>query len=266
VDALLLNLDKIVNSFNSELPIYFQNLIVLICGLIIAKLIYIATAGLLKILQFDLLAEKIGLLDFLGKHINDIPSRIIGQILYWLIITITLCLIVDNFGFVDISRTLWTIITLISQLLAFAAFLIINFYILKFLASILNITLSIINFQYYKVVEIFILIVGGWGVVYYSLPIINFNEDVFLNGTIFFLKTLLISAALITIIGCRNLVYTIYLHFLIKSNFKIGNHIVISGEKFVINKINLFSVVLLSKEAEITFDNIKFYEHIIKKR
>ncbi|HON57891.1 MAG TPA: hypothetical protein PLJ38_12820, partial [bacterium] len=187
MDALLLNLDKIVNSFNSELPIYFQNLIVLICGLIIAKLIYIATAGLLKILQFDLLAEKIGLLDFLGKHINDIPSRIIGQILYWLIITITLCLIVDNFGFVDISRTLWTIITLISQLLAFAAFLIINFYILKFLASILNITLSIINFQYYKVVEIFILIVGGWGVVYYSLPIINFNEDVFLNGTIFFL-------------------------------------------------------------------------------
>ncbi len=266
MDNLLLNLDKILNSFNTELPIYFQNIIVLIVGLIVAKLLYLAAAGIFKIIKVDLIAEKTGLLDFFEGHINDIPSRIIAQILYWFVITITLCLIVDNFGFVEISRTLWTIITLVSQLLSFAAFLIINFYILKFLVSILSIALSVINIKYYKIVEIFILITGGWGVVYYSLPIINFSEEAFLDGTVFVLKILLISGALITVIGCRNLVYTLYLHFLIKSNFKIGNHIVLNGEKFVINKFKIFSVTLLSKECEITFDNIKFYEHIIKKR
>ena len=68
------------------------------------------------------------------------------------------------------------------------------------------------------------------------------------------------------VIGFRDVFYNIYLHFIIKSVYKIGNHIYINEQLFVINRINLFSLVLLSPESEIVIDNKKFYENIIKKK
>jgi len=266
LDNLFISVKDIVNSFGREFPVYWESLLILIIGLVIAKLAYLAIAGVLKIAKFDAAAEKIGVLDLLKNHITDIPSRIIANICYWIIITLTLCAIVGNFGFGDISIILWSIIKLFSQIISFTAFLAINFYILKFFAKIFSIALSLINFNYYRVFEIFIYIIGGYGIIYYSLPLLSFDESAFLTATFFVLKCITVAAVIIIVIGCRDIAYNIYLHFLIKSVYKIGNHIIINDKEYVINKLRLFSIVLLHPEAEIIMDNKKFYENIIKKR
>ncbi|MBP7653814.1 hypothetical protein KA977_10355 [Candidatus Dependentiae bacterium] len=266
MDKLVLNINNLMYSFNTELPIYVDSVLILIIGLIIAKLIYLSIAGILKITKFDAAAEKIGFLELITNHISDVPSRIIAKICYWIIITITLCVIVDNFGFEDISLILWSIIKLLSQLISFAAFIVINYYILNFFAKIFRICLALINFKYYRLAEWLFLVSGGFGIIFYSLPLLGINEQTFLNGSIFIAKCSIISISIIMVIGFRDVFYNIYLHFIIKSVYKIGNHIYINEQLFVINRINLFSLVLLSPESEIVIDNKKFYENIIKKR
>ncbi|HPG30957.1 MAG TPA: hypothetical protein PLQ81_09245 [bacterium] len=263
------NIKNLMYSFNTEMPIYVDAVIILIIGLIIAKLIYLAIAGILKIFRFDAAAEKTGFLELISPHISDVPSRILAKICYWIIITITLCVVVDNFGFEDISLILWTILKLLSQLISFTAFIIICYYILLFFTKIFSIGLALINFKYFKFAEYFVLSLGGLGIVYYSFPLLDLREQTesLINEIlIFILKCGVVSLSVIFVIGFRDFFYNIYLHFIIKSTYKTGFHIYINEQLFVINRINVFSIVLLSPDSEIVMDNKKFYENIIKKR
>lgn len=199
MEKIINQLREILNSFSVETPIYIEGVLILIVGLILAKLIYLAVYGLLKMLKFDDICERIGFLDFIKNHITDIPSRIFAKIAYWIIITISLCLVVDVFGFIDTGLTELKIISFISQIIAFSAFLVVNFYILFFAVKIFNIILSLISFKFHKSASIIIFIAGAYGVIYYSLPILNFNEQSFLNATFFILKcvSVIISAIII---------------------------------------------------------------------
>ena len=260
-----MELKEILHSFSVEMPTYIDGILILIIGLILAKLIYLAVYGILKLLKFDNICERVGFLDFIKNHVSDIPSRILAKIAYWIIITLALCLVVSIFGFIDTGRTELTIIRLISQIIAFSAFLVVNFYILSFAVKIFDIILSLISFKYHKTTSVIIFTAGAYGIIYYSLPILNFNDQMFFNATFFILKCLAVIISAILIWGFRDAAYNIYLYLMIKFNYKIGDHLIIDTRKYVINNIQLFSVTLLSSENEIILDNKKFYENIIKK-
>jgi len=261
------NINEIFSAFKTEeIIVYLENFVILIIGLFIAKLVFLAIMGSLRLIKFDALAENFGLIDFFNLHIKEPPSRIIARIFYWIIITVMLCIMIDKLGFVDVSRLKVTTIRLFSQIISFASFIVVNFYILLFFAKIFSIALAAINFKYYLEFEKLVFIGGLIGIIYLALPILNINETDFVDALYFLMKGLTIGAIIILVFGLKDVVYSIFIYWRLKNTYPLGANIEFENKRYVISKIEFFSVTLLCSEHEISFDTIKFYNSIVKKR
>ncbi|MHC4745862.1 MAG: mechanosensitive ion channel family protein [Planctomycetota bacterium] len=78
------------------LPVLLGALLILIVGWIVAKIIRSIVNGVLKVIRFDVLADKAGISEVLRKGDLKISARqVVSGLVYWLIIIMVLVMVAN---------------------------------------------------------------------------------------------------------------------------------------------------------------------------
>ncbi len=111
--------DAFATKITVFLPKLIGAIIIFVIGLIVAKLIKIGIVRLLRLVRFDMAAEKTGVKDFLAKgNITRTSSEIIGALAYWFVIILTLIASLDALGLPIVSDILNNIFLYIPNVVA----------------------------------------------------------------------------------------------------------------------------------------------------
>ena len=121
------------------LPILLGALIILIVGWIVAKLIRRAVDLLLKVVRFDVMANKTGITEVLRKGDLKITAReVVSSIVYWLIIIMVLVMTVDALGLPKASDILSTVFAYVPKVIAALLVLIVAMFLAGFVSGIVR--------------------------------------------------------------------------------------------------------------------------------
>ena len=111
--------DAFATKITVFLPEFIGAVIIFVAGLIIAKLVNMGIVKLLRLVRFDIAAEKTGVKEFLGKgNIVKTPSEIIGALVYWFMMILVLIASLDALGLPIVSDILNDIFLYIPNVVA----------------------------------------------------------------------------------------------------------------------------------------------------
>ena len=96
---------QMLTKIMAYLPVLLGALVILIVGWIVAKAIKRIVDWLLKLIRFDMLADKAGISEILKKGDLKISAgEVISSLVYWLIIIMVLVMTVDALGLPKVFR------------------------------------------------------------------------------------------------------------------------------------------------------------------
>jgi hypothetical protein len=99
--------DAFATKITVFLPKLMGAIIIFVVGLVASKLIQMGIVKLLKLIRFDVAAEKAGVKGFLDKGgIEKTASEIIGALVYWFIMILVLIATLDALGLPIVSDLL----------------------------------------------------------------------------------------------------------------------------------------------------------------
>jgi hypothetical protein len=121
------------------LPVLLGALIILIVGWLIAKAIKRIIDWVLKLIRFDLLADKAGISEILKKGNLEISAaEVVSSIVYWLIIIMVLVMTVDALGLPKASDVLASLFAYVPNVIAALLVLIVAMFLASFVSGIVR--------------------------------------------------------------------------------------------------------------------------------
>ena len=121
------------------LPMLIGAIIIFIVGLIIAKIFKMAVVRLLRLIRFDSASEKTGIKTFLDKgNIIKTPSEIIGSLIYWFIMILTIIASLDALGLPIVSDILNDIFLYVPNVVAAVLVLILGILFGNLLSAVIR--------------------------------------------------------------------------------------------------------------------------------
>ena len=121
------------------LPILLGALVILIVGWIIAKSIRGIINWLLKVVRFDMLADKAGISEVLRKGDLKVSAReVVSGVVYWLIIIMVLVMTVDALGLPKASDVLASLFDYVPNVIAALLVLIVAMFLANFVSGIVR--------------------------------------------------------------------------------------------------------------------------------
>ena len=121
------------------LPILLGALIILIVGWIVAKLIRRGVDLLLKLVRFDVMANKTGVTEVLRKgDLKITASQVVSGLVYWLIIIMVLVMTVDALGLPKASDILSSVFAYVPNVIAALLVLIVAIFLASFVSGIVR--------------------------------------------------------------------------------------------------------------------------------
>ncbi len=121
------------------LPVLLGALIILIVGWLVAKAIKRIVDWLLKLIRFDMLADKAGISAILRKGNLKISAReVVSSIIYWLIMIMVLVMAVDALGLPKASDVLASLFAYVPNVIAALLVLIVAMFLASFVSGIVR--------------------------------------------------------------------------------------------------------------------------------
>ncbi len=121
------------------LPVLLGALVILIAGWIAAKAIKRLVDWLLKVIRFDVLADKAGISEVLRKGDLKISAReVVSSIVYWLIIIMVLVMTVDALGLPKASDILASLFAYVPKVIAALLVLVVAMFLASFVSGIVR--------------------------------------------------------------------------------------------------------------------------------
>jgi hypothetical protein len=131
--------DAFATKITVFLPELIGALIIFVVGLLIAKLIKLGVVKLLRLIRFDVAAEKTGVKEVLNKgNIKKTSSEIIGLLIYWFIMILVIIASLDALGLPIVSDILNDIFLYIPNVVAAIIVLILGILFANLLAAIVR--------------------------------------------------------------------------------------------------------------------------------
>jgi hypothetical protein len=135
VEPVTQRLTRIMN----YLPVLLGALLILIVGWIVAKAIKRLVDWLLKLIRFDVLADKAGITGILIKGDLKISAReVVSGIVYWLIIIMVLVMTVDALGLPKASDILASLFAYVPKVIAALLVLMVAMFLASFVSGIVR--------------------------------------------------------------------------------------------------------------------------------
>jgi hypothetical protein len=121
------------------LPKLLGAIIIFVVGLLIAKLIKMMVVKLLRLVRFDIAAEKTGVRGFLEKgNITKTSSEIVGGLIYWFVMILAIIASLDAMGLPIVSDILNDIFLYIPNVVAAIVVLVLGFLLGSLLSAVVR--------------------------------------------------------------------------------------------------------------------------------
>ena len=139
-DILILGpLREMLAKIAGYIPVLFGALLILLVGWIVAKIIRDIVGRVLKAIQFDVIAKKVGLAEILEKGgIKLGLSDMVGTLVYWLVIVMVLVMTVNALGLTVASQLLERLVAYIPSVISALFVLVIGMFLANFVAGIVH--------------------------------------------------------------------------------------------------------------------------------
>lgn len=138
LDIFVASLTEFWTDFVVFMPRLLAALVILFFGWVLAKLLRAGMLRLLRIVQFQRLAEKSGLEAFLEQgNVNMTLSRLVSDIIYWLVLLIVIVSVSRYLGLEVVARLFTRVINYVPNILAAILVLVFGALIARFINRLL---------------------------------------------------------------------------------------------------------------------------------
>jgi hypothetical protein len=121
------------------LPVLLGALVILIVGWIVAKAIRRLVDWLLKVVRFDVMADKAGISEVIRKGDLKISAReVVSRLVYWLIMIMVLVMTVDALGLPKTSDVLTSLFAYVPRVIAALLVLVVAMFLASFVSGIVR--------------------------------------------------------------------------------------------------------------------------------
>ncbi|MGA2916482.1 MAG: hypothetical protein ABSE89_10695 [Sedimentisphaerales bacterium] len=130
---------RMLTKILAYLPVLLGALVILIIGWIVAKAIKRIVDWSLKLIRFDVLADKAGISEILRKGDLKISAReVVSSIVYWLIMIMVLVMTVEALGLPKASDVLAGLFDYVPNVIAALLVLIVAMFLASFVSGIVR--------------------------------------------------------------------------------------------------------------------------------
>ena len=130
---------EMLTKIMAYLPVLLGALLILIVGWIVAKIIRSIVNGVLKVVRFDVLADKAGISEVLRKGNLKITARqVVSGLVYWLVIIMVLVMAANALGLPKASDMLSSLFAYIPKVIAALLVLVVAMFLANFVSGIVQ--------------------------------------------------------------------------------------------------------------------------------
>ena len=246
------------NSFQSfgqkllgAIPGILGAILIIFLGWFFAKPLSRGVSRLLKLVKFDVLADKIKASDFLKKaNVDRSPSEVIGAFIYWILMLLVIISASDALGWTAVSAEVSKLLSLLPNVLVGIIFFVIGFYIASFVRDFIRGAASSLNIGTGKMISGFVFYLLLILITLTALNQAGVDTSIITNNLMLILGAILAAAAISYGFASRDLLSNILAGFFSRHTFSIGQVIEIDGVKGKIIETTNISVTLQTGENE----------------
>ncbi len=265
-------IDPLIENLSSYKDLLIQLLIaiiIVIIGWIIAKIIQISTKLILRILNFDRFSDKSGLTKFLDSGgLHNIPSTTIANLLYWIIIFISVTVSVNIFTTQSAFQLVDRLILYIPQAIVAVFILMLGIAFGIFFGKLLRTAIirSGIRENIALYFQLFLTISISFFAFILSLSILKVSERVIAVIINNLLEYIFIALAIAFGLGGRYIAADIIASFKLKQIYKKGDEVKYDNIKGVLKEITPFDSLVYTKDGIINIPNSRLAQKSIKRK
>jgi len=244
------------NKIASILPSILGAIFILLLGLLIARLISAAIVRLLTAVNFDALAERVNINDFLKKaNVKLSPSVIIGKLVRWIIILLAFVAACDQIGLNAVSVKINELINYLPTLFSAIIIFLVGVYIATFIRDLIRGATASLGMSTGKIVSNLVFYFLFIMVSLTALEQAGMDTTVITSNMLIIMGSILAAAAISYGFASRHVLSNILAGYAGRNTFKKGQVVEIDGLKGEIIDITSTSVILQSGTEKIVIPN-----------
>ncbi len=251
--------------FMRALPAIIGAVLILLIGWLIAKLVSMAVTRLLRLVKFDALGDRIGLMEMLEKaNIKMTPSKLLGRFAYWLLLLLVIITAADTLGWHALSKEISHLLELLPNLFVAAVFLIVGMYIAGFVRDIIasaTASLSIGSGRVISQAIYYLLIVI---VTLTALDQAGVDISIITNNLMLILGAVLLAAALSYGLASRDVLSNILASYFARSIYKPGQFVEIEGTRGEVKSVTGVAMIVKVEDDLLVIPTKDLMNHRIK--
>ena len=130
---------EMLTKIMAYLPVLLGALLILIVGWIVAKIIRSIVNGVLKVVRFDVLADKASISEVLRKGNLKITARqVVSGLVYWLVVIMVLVMAANALGLPKASDMLSSLFAYVPKVIAALLVLVVAMFLANFVSGIVQ--------------------------------------------------------------------------------------------------------------------------------
>ncbi len=236
----------------SALPNILGALFLIVLGWLIAKGTSFLIRKALRAIQFDRLSEKVPLDELFGRKGLEIrPSTIVGKFVYWVIILLFFVTASDTLGWVVVSQSISDLLTYLPRLFSAIVIFVIGYYIATFVKQGLRGILESLAVSAHRIISGFAFYLILIIITLTALNQAGVDTDILTSNVTILIAGVVLAFAVSFGIGSKDILSNILSSFYTKNNFQVGQEIEIDDVRGTIEKIDITSCVIKTKDSTV---------------
>ncbi|MCA9370665.1 MAG: mechanosensitive ion channel family protein [Candidatus Peregrinibacteria bacterium] len=244
------------------LPEILFAIVVIFAGWLIAVIVHHIVLWVLNFFAIDKLAAKTPLQSMLKSiGIHKSVSDILGWLIFWMLILLTLIVAADTLHLEQVSSGLSVVTNYIPQVIASLLIIIFGMLLAKFLQMLATQTLNKMDIGYKKFVGKAVQLVVLIFVFVAAVDQLGFNLSYILNGILTVASVALLMLGLGAAFGARTVLDNAIACQQLKRQLPVGSHIEIGSDNGEVVEYTLTNVVLKTASGTKVLPAVHFLTH-----
>ncbi len=242
---------SLVETVGAYLPNIVGAVLIILIGWVAAKLLRGLTVKLLRVIGIVALGEKINFNETLKKvGIAKNLDQIIGGLVYYIVLLVFLVSASEVLGLKVVLDTLNSFIAYLPHVLGAFLILVIALYLAKVIKDAVASTSSTLNIAYAGALSSFLeVMIIGFGIMM-ALTELGLDMTVFTANITVIIAGMVLAIALSIGLGSRTIMSNVLSRYYISQLYRVGDQVLLVGQKGTIIKITPVSVVLKTEHEE----------------
>ena len=245
-------LKEISGKFLSFIPNIVSALLVVIAGIIIAKLIYKLIARLLQRVGADKLSDNLNRIDFIDKlNLNIKLSKVVAKFVYYFLILIVLVIATDILKMPVVSNLILEIFNFIPNLLVALILLILGLLLANWLKKMVYTIAKSLGLPSASLISNLVFYFIFINVLISAMVQAKINIEFFSTNITLIIAGVVFAFALAYGLASKSILANIISSFYYKNKYKIGDYIKVGENEGEICEIDNFHIILCKEDTKI---------------